>query len=368
MKHPERMSVLMVGASLEQNGGIATVEKLILKYIPEEIDIRHITSHDEGSVLHRIIVFIYALMKIVSQLLFQKVDIVYIHMSDGGSIIRKAFVSLIASLFRKAFIVHTHGAEFHVSYSRIPKLCKYILNQIFQQCQYFIVLSHAWQDYYISNLGLPKEKVLILPNPTELPDKVPLRSNTEKVNFLFCGRVGMRKGTFDLIKAFANLPQEILKTSYITIAGDGEIQEALVLVKELNLSNHINLVGWVNSDDRNNLLANSDVFILPSYNEGLPMAILEAMGWGLPIISTPVGGIPELVINHQNGLIVTPGNIKELSAAMALLIQDEQLRISLGTVARTNVEPYDINHYCCQLVEIYSSLAKFVKVEELHES
>lgn len=362
IKYPEPISVLMVGASLEQNGGIATVEKLILKSIPEEIEIRHISSHDEGSVVHRIIVFTYALIKIVSQLLFQKVDIVYIHMSDGGSIIRKAVVSLIAALFRKPFIVHTHGAEFHVSYSRIPKLCKSILNQIFEQCQYFIVLSQAWQDYYISNLGLPKEKVLILPNPTELPDKVPLRSNTEKVNLLFCGRVGTRKGTFDLIRAFADLPAKAVENSCITIAGDGEIKEALALVKELNLSSYINLVGWVNSDDRNNLLANSDVFILPSYNEGLPMAILEAMGWGLPIISTPVGGIPELVIDHQNGLIVTPGNIQELSEAMALLIQDEQLRISLGTVARKNVEPYDINNYCCQLVEIYRSLANFNQI------
>ncbi len=101
------------------------------------------------------------------------------------------------------------------------------------------------------------------------------------------------------------------------------------------------------------------MFILPSYNEGLPLAILEAMGWSLPIISTPVGGIPELVISHKNGLLVTPGNIKQLSSAMELLIENENLRLFLGSNARKNVEPLDIKNCSIRLADIYNSLSQF---------
>ncbi len=346
--------IIMVGASLEQNGGIATVEKLILKHIFDHIEIQHINSHDEGSIGYRLRVFTWALGNLLWILIFQKTDIVYIHLSDGGSVLRKAIITLIAFIFRKPVLIHTHGAEFHVTYSKLPQLAKQLLNSIFAGCNSFIVLSNTWKDFYVLNLGLEPEQVFVLPNPTELPDQIPQRLNVSQVSLLFCGRVGERKGTFDLIKAFAKLPQEIQNYSQLTIAGDGDIKAARNLVETLNITAHINFVGWVNSEERDKLLINADIFILPSYNEGLPMAILEAMGWGLPIITTPVGGIPELVIQNKNGLLVTPGDIQELSQAMQSLIENENLRLSLGKDARATVTPFDVHNYCGQLSNIFS--------------
>jgi glycosyltransferase involved in cell wall biosynthesis len=117
------------------------------------------------------------------------------------------------------------------------------------------------------------------------------------------------------------------------------------------------LLGWIDSDKRNELLLKADLFILPSYNEALPMALLEAMAWGLPVIVTPVGGIPEVVTADENGLLVTPGDIQQLSSAMQSLITNEDLRLRLGDAARASAIEFDVTKYCVNLVNIYHSIS-----------
>lgn len=363
-----QLKIIMLGASLKQNGGIATVENLIKQYISPDIQIQHITSHDEGSILHRIRIFIRALAALIWKLSSQKIELVHIHLSDGGSLLRKAILVIVALIFGKPVLMHAHGAEFHITYSQLPQWAQQALSWVFRHCQRFIVLSKTWQDYYVSNLGLNPKQVIVMPNPTELPTQIPIRHNPTKVRFVFCGRVGQRKGAFDLIQAFAKLPDSQKKSTQMILAGDGEIEKAQQLAESLNVAQYITFLGWINSQQRDELLSKADVFVLPSYNEGLPMAILEAMGWGLPIIATPVGGIPELVITQQNGLLFTPGNIEELSQAMQLLIEDENLRLALGRVARSNVEKFDIRSYCYHLAQIYYSLSQLDKRGLLHEN
>jgi glycosyltransferase involved in cell wall biosynthesis len=353
-----QMQILMLGASLEQNGGIASVEKLIIRHITHDIEIQHISTHDEGSLYHRIRVFTKALVKFLWIMFTQKIDAVHIHISEGGSVLRKAIFCLLALIFNKPFLIHAHGAEFQVTYAKLPQVAQKFLSALFQRCQRFIVLSKTWHDYYVLNLSLNPKQVIILPNPCELPIQVPDRHNRTQIILVFCGRIGQRKGAFDLIQAFANLPDEQKKSAHLILAGDGEIEKAQQLAVSLNLINNVTFLGWINYTKRDEVLSKADVFILPSYNEGLPMAILEALGWGLPVISTPVGGIPELVISNQNGLLVTPGDIQQLSEAIQLLIENETLRLSLGSVARKSVEPFDIKNYSIRLADIYRSCKK----------
>lgn len=351
-----KLNILMLGASLEQNGGIATVEKLMLKYASRDVEFQHITSHDEGTILHRIKVFIKAFAALLWNLLTSKADIVHVHISDGGSLVRKAAIALIALIFNKPVLMHAHGAEFHVTYSKLPQWGQSVFSKISRRCDDFIVLSKTWEKYYISNLGLKEKQVLVLPNPTELPAQIPIREDNSLIKFGFFGRVGARKGTFDLIKAFAQMPSCLQFSSELIVAGDGDIEEARKLVESLNLQNQVKFLGWIDSQTRDKLLADIDVFVLPSYNEGLPMALLEAMGWGLPAIVTPVGGIPELVSSTDNGLLVTPGDIQQLSKAMQELIENKPLRVSLGNAARQSVIPFDVKTYCTQLHKIYNSV------------
>jgi glycosyltransferase involved in cell wall biosynthesis len=262
-------------------------------------------------------------------------------------------------VFHKPVLIHAHGANFESTYFRLPKWAQQGFSNIVRQCNGFIVLSNTWKNFYTLNLGLDSKKVVVLPNPTEIPSQVPNRTNSPQVNLVFFGRVGQRKGTFDLIRAFANLPVELKNRSKLTIAGDGEIEEAKQLVEIVNLTDYVNFLGWIDSQERNAVLLKADVFVLPSYNEGLPMAILEAMSWSLPVITTPVGGIPELIISNENGLLVNPGDIEQLSKLMESLIENEALRLSLGRAARETVTAFDIKKYWSSIEDIYDSAMRF---------
>ena len=350
-----KLRVVMLGDSLKHNGGIVTVEKLILKHMPAEIEIQHIGTREDGSIVHKMIIFGKGLAALVWRLMSRPTDLVHIHLADGGSALRKAIVTLIALGFRKPVLMHAHGPEFHLTYFGLPKLAQKGLSWVFQRCWGFIVLSKSWKDFYVLNCGLQEKQVFILPNPVDLSAQVPNRINSTKVSLVFFGRIGQRKGAFDLIRAFAALPAEQKDRSHLILAGDGEIEQGRQLVESLNLKEHITFLGWVNLEQRDALLTKADVFVLPSYNEGLPMALLEAMGWGLPVITTPVGGIPEVVNSGENGLLITPGNIQQLSEALQSLITNETLRLSLGSAARASVAGFDIKNYSTSLINIYLS-------------
>ncbi|MFN6486381.1 MULTISPECIES: glycosyltransferase family 4 protein [unclassified Nostoc] len=350
------IKIIMLGESLDRQGGIVSVEKLILEKATSDIQIKHITTLPNGSALHKMLVFLQAIGELFWNLLNQKADLIHIHVSDRGSAFRHSITTLIGWLFRKPVIIHTHSADFHLFYSKLPQLLQQWLSWSFCKCTRFIVLSDSWKKFYIENLGLKPEQVIVLPNPVKIPPQIPQRINSEQIFFLFLGRIGERKGAFDLIKAFASIPVAQKSRAKLVMAGDGEVEQARSLIPTLNLTNSITILDWVDQEKRDDLLTKADVFVLPSYNEGLPMALLEAMSWGLAVITTGVGGIPEIVTQDQNGLLVNPGDIQQLSEAMQSLIANENLRISLGNNARLRVKHLDINNYFASLRYIYAAV------------
>ncbi|MEH2125904.1 glycosyltransferase family 4 protein [Nostoc sp.] len=350
------IKITMLGESLERQGGIVSVEKLILEETTSDIQIEHITTLPNGSTFHKVLVFLQAIGELFWNLLNQRADLIHIHVSDRGSAFRHSITTLIGWLFKKPVIIHTHSADFHLFYSKLPQLLQQWLSWSFCKCTRFIVLSDSWKIFYIENLGLKLEQVIVLPNPVKIPAQIPQRIDSKQIFFLFLGRIGERKGAFDLIKAFASMPVAQQSQAKLVIAGDGDVEQARSLIPTLNLTDYITILDWVDKEKRDELLTKADVFVLPSYNEGLPMALLEAMSWGLAVITTAVGGIPEIVTQNQNGLLVNPGDIQQLSEAMQSLITDENLRISLGNNARVRVKHLDINNYLTSLRCIYTAV------------
>ncbi|WP_256874908.1 glycosyltransferase family 4 protein [Nostoc sp. C052] len=350
------LNIILLGPSLFQQGGISNYEKLFLEYAPSEVNICHIITHEEGDIAIKIMVFLKAIWKFVWMLLREEVDIVQLEISQRGSILRQGIMIFLAWIFHKPIILHAHGSQFHIFFADLPKWIQNFLSWLFCKCQRLIVLSESWKTFYIENLGLKPEQVVVFYNPVKVPDEVPQRSVSNQVNLLFLGRIGQRKGAFDLIKAFSLLPLEEQTRSTLIMAGDGEVEQAGNLVKTLNLENYIKLPGWIGSGERDVLLTQADIFVLPSYNEGLPLSMLEAMAWELPVIVTPVGGIPEIVTQSENGLLVSPGNIEELSNAIKSLIENENLRLYLGAKARTSVFPLDIKKHWISFMGLYHSV------------
>ena len=354
--------VVMLGDNLKIKAGIPSVQKLILRNAPSQVQIEHIpttcTDGKNGSITRKILVFGKALGKLLWRLSTNKTDLIHVHFSQRGSTIRKMILMLVALAFHVPVVLHAHGSEYKLFYTGLPEWAKGIISLVFRQSVYLIVLSQSWKNFYQSSFGLKPEQVVILPNPVELPSKIPERTNSKQIMLVFVGEIGKRKGVFDLIRAFASLSPEQKTCSELLLAGDGEVEQACQLVQSLDLGDHIKVLGGIDSAQRDALLAKANIFILPSYNEGLPMALLEAMGWGLPVITTPVGGIPELVIHGDNGLLVKPGQIPDLSMAMQTLINDQGLRLSLGYSARASVAHLNVKNYLSSLLNIYGSVLK----------
>jgi glycosyltransferase involved in cell wall biosynthesis len=351
----------MLGAGLDVQGGITSVEKLILEHAPPELKIYHVATFAKGSAFHNVRVFLRAAKTLVQTLLRGEADLVHIHFSERGSTLRKAILILITLGFRKPLVLHAHGATYEEFYAGLPPLVQNLINLVFRQCTKFIALSEGWKTFYAENFHLKPNQIAVLHNPVKLPSESPHRVERQQVTFVFLGRIGKRggaldqvksviafpkqdKGAFDLIRAFAALPEQERTRAKLVLAGNGDVEMAQQLIQELGIEQRATVYSWLSPEQRDELLVEADAFVLPSYNEGLPMSMLEAMGWGLP--------------HNQNGLLVTPGNQEEIAQAMQNLIKDESLRLTLGTAARNRVQYLDIKNYINSLMELYTSVTR----------
>jgi glycosyltransferase involved in cell wall biosynthesis len=149
------------------------------------------------------------------------------------------------------------------------------------------------------------------------------------------------------------------------MAGNGETQRARALVAEKNLSDIIEVRDWVNPKQRDELLAASELFFLPSYREGLPMSMLEAMAWGLAPICSPVGSVAEVILHESNGMLVPPGDIDALAQALSELVLNDRKRATMGAAARARVEPLSASRYIERLVAVYAAVASGRPIADL---
>lgn len=355
----ERLSILMLGEALERPGGVVTVEQATLETAPDRLSFHHIaTLPVDGSFgqLRKLMTFIKAIAALVLRLILHRTDVVHIHVSMGASILRKCLLARIAFLFGKPVVMHTHGGVFAEQFPAMPKWLQGFIAESFRRCAAVITLAESWRRFYIEALDIDPARALILKNPVRLPAGVRPEPPSLPLNLLYLGMLSEPKGAFDLIDAMARLTDAVRDRLHLTMAGHGEIDEAQRRVSASNLDEAITLYGWVNADERDALLARTHIFVLPSHFEGLPMALLEAMSFGIAPIATPVGGIPDVLKDGENGLLVPPGDITALASAIEQLSADEAQRRRLGKRARTSVEPYSADGYAEALFDIYRSV------------
>jgi len=223
--------------------------------------------------------------------------------------------------------------------------------------QYVITLTQFWRDYYAEKLKVPLGKFLVLPNPANIPPSIPDRTRRKGLSLLFLGRVGERKGAFDLIRAFAALPNTVGQQCHLTLAGDGATDVASGLLAELGCSAQASVLGWVSGQDVDRLLAEADVLLLPSRGEGMAFAVLEGMAWGLAVVTSSVGGAAEFLEADHNCILVDPGDVPGITKAISDLARNPELRLRLGAEARNSAARFSIDRYIATLTGLYEDLA-----------
>lgn len=352
VRNRRKKVILQVGPSLKDKGGMVTVMIGILNSnLTEKYNVIHIPTYIVGK---KIILLIGAIFKIVVFKIVYKVQLVHVHSASYGSFYRKSIIILLCKLLNIKVILHTHGAGFKDFYEKSSDLQKKYIKRILKLPYKIIVLSNSWKDFYSSLTN--KEKIEVLYNSVEVPQNIQKENNSEIVTGLFLGRIGKRKGIYDLIEAIKQLKDEEIKLK-IFVAGDGEVKNATEIIQREELSNYIEILGWIDSKKAKEYLRTVDFYILPSYNEGLPMSVLEAMSYSLPVITTDVGGIPEVICDNENGILIKPGNIEQLKISIKNIVIDEQLRSRIGKKAYETIdEKFNINNLINSLDKMYMQI------------
>ncbi|KAI3595322.1 hypothetical protein D8I24_7943 [Cupriavidus necator H850] len=319
----------MAGPSLGEKGGISAVAKAMLanaSTVPA-IDFVYIASWGGHGALARAGGFFLALLRLSWLCARGRVDIVHLHTASRGSFMRKYILSRVASLFGVPYIVHLHGAGFHDFYRTTRLQSK--VDDYFREASIVIVLGEWWKTWVDDTVG-GVHAISIVRNgvPSSLaldPGQKPART-TDETGLLFLGRLGKRKGLEDLLRTLAQIRAEdpTLRFS-LTVGGDGDWQPFQAVVDRLGLNDCVRYMGWIDSEAKLHLLDSASVLVLPSYNEGLPVAIVEAMSRGLPVISTTVGSIPEVLENEKEGWIIRPGDLQALKCALLKAATDRAM-------------------------------------------
>lgn len=350
------LRVLMLGPALEVRGGISAVERTLIAALPPHVSVRHVATMREGSKAAKLGVFLRSLGATWKHTrAATRPDIVHVHFASRASSVRKMALARLAMARGCRVLMHAHGGGYRDYWKAAPSLQKKAIVETLSRAAALVVLGETWRAFF-AGIGVPGKRIVVLPNPVALPAALPARLGATSVTFVYLGLVSEAKGAFDLVEALSRLAPQARSRLRLVIAGNGELTRLRAKIEERQLRQSVEVREWLDAAQRDALLASAEAFVLPSRHEGLPMALLEAMAWGLAPLATPVGAIPEIVAHEQNGLLIPPGDVAALARALERLL-DPQLRAQLGRAARQRVEPLAVDRYAERLTRLYEAIA-----------
>lgn len=348
---PSRRRVLMVGPDPRSRGGIATAAGHLRDGpLGSRHDLRYVATTCDGSRVAKLRAAIAGVAETLRWLAFGWPDLVHVHTSSGPSFARKAVVVVAAHSSGVPVALHIHAGNFDRYYDGSGAVKRFAIRKVLELADVVLVLSAEWEDRIARRV--PRAITAVVANAVPVPPR-PDREGTRGGPVVTLGRLGEQKGTHDLLHALASLNCD----AESVLAGDGDVDGAIDLAARLGLR-RVQVRTWVGPTDRDELFRRAACFVLPSYAEGLPMALLEAMAHGIPVVTTPVGAISELVTPEVTGLLVTPGDREAIAAAIGRVLGDAEFADRVGDNGRTLVlRRYSLQVQASRLSRIYAEMA-----------
>lgn len=348
--------ICMVVPAPEVKGGIASVVNGYRgSRLEQDYEIIYVESYRDGGKLAKLFKGIGAYITFLGVMLIHRPDAVHIHSSFGPSYYRKLPFIYMSGWFQVPVINHIHGADFEEFYMQAEGGKQNHIKKIYGKCTRLIALSEEWKERL--SLLVPQEKIVVLKNYSVLQEKlIPHPCHNQ---ILFMGALEERKGCFDIPEVLNRVLEKVPHCT-LCMAGDGHPAVVAYIKNEFSpkvLDEHVFFPGWVRGEVKDKYLRYSDLFFLPSYQEGMPMAILDAMGYGLPIVSTDVGGISEIVHEGENGYLCKPGDTQAMADRIAALLTDEKTRQAAGEKSRQIIQAdYTLEAHLTQLEKLYQEI------------
>lgn len=340
-------NVLTIGIDYRVvRGGVAAVENVYSTFYQP---FNHVTTTVTNGQVKKLLVLCKAILQFLYWMLFHpEIKILHVQGASNASFWRKRIFIYIAKWFDKKVVYHMHGGGFGDFSRKHPQAVRRLL----EKCDVVIALSDYWKSFFESELHFKNVVVVknVIAEPVINPNK------TTCFSLLFLGLLGQNKGIYDLLDCLNEHKSVFSGKLKLFVGGNGEISKVTQIISKYGLSDIVSFEGWVSGDKKIELLNKVDAYILPSYHEGLPISILEAMSYSLPIISTNVGGIPEILKNGENGFIMSPGDKDAMYRAILELMNNEKLRMDMGKASYSKVQEHMPDFVERQLNDLYRSL------------
>ena len=343
----------MIGAGRDVRGGVSSV---VNSYYDAGLDklceLTYLPTMEDGSKLKKLFVAVVA--RIRFERMIRKNDILHVHMSSDNSFYRKAVFIRKAHKEGKKIIIHMHGSTFDLFYKeRCNDAQKQTVREIFAMADQVIALSEDWKEF-LAEYICDEQKIVVIYNAVKIPEAYQKDYANRKM--LFLGILGQRKGTYDLIEVLPELLRQY-PDCHVYFGGDGERQQAEQMCREKEITDRVTFLGWVRGAKKEKFLKECSIYVLPTYHEGMPMSILEAMSYGMAVVSTYVGGIPHIITDEENGLLCEAGNKAVLKDKLLKLLEDKSLRENLGQNAyRMMAREFDVRENVKRVYEMYEEL------------
>ena len=365
--YQNKIKIIITSIPPEAGGGIVGIHQVLFgKPFPKniELDFFHVGSPNPFNerlakrlirIMIRMIQFFYKLINDKS------IKIIHINTSyDLRSVMRDALFIVMSRMFRKKIVLQIHQ-RIEPSHN---KIIDFITKHIFSLCDKILVFSN--ESKKILGYLVPVEKIYLFPNPVIAKDfiikdksyKGRLSIPEEGKIVLYLSRLIKEKGAFDLIES---IPEIIRKNEnvYFLFAGEGPDRKQMEdTCKMKGIEKYVRFTGHISYKDVIRAFSSADIFVLPTYfPEGMPMAILQAMAAGLPIISTPISSIPDIIKDGINGFLIEPNSPKQLAEKILFLLHNEETKKRIGEAnIQLAREEYDVKVILNKLEQLYLSI------------
>lgn len=347
--------IVMLGTSVDAFGGIASVIDVYQQQgLFKRRNVLYMAAHCNGTAFEKLWSFTSSWLRYVGLLMRRRVALTHVHSATGTSFWRKSLYLLPTFLFGVPTILHLHAGRFPEFFDQeCNGPMKWLFLFVGSRVTCIITVSdalRAWATGAIDNAN-----IITVYNPVGLPQGSAFAGRTGS-RILFLGKLGQDKGTYDLLAAIKLLASRHPDIRLV-LGGDGDLAQTRAEINRLGLTQHVELPGWVSGDAKFALLRQAGIYVLPSYAEGLPMSVLEAMASGLVVVASTVGGIPEAVTNGREGILVQAGDVASLANALETLLNDDEARQRMGQAGREKVESVFASDVLVAVIEgIYDRL------------
>ena len=323
----------MLGTDESTRGGIAAVIGVLRRHgLFERGGALYVATHCDGSRWRKSTLAACAWLRVARLLMCRQVALLHVHTASGPSFWRKSLFIAAARATGVPYVLHVHGGGFLDFYRRrCGPLRRAWVRSVLRGSRAVIALSQQWQQVF--DEMAPGCRCVVIANPVEVP---PWSAALDEAppTVVFLGHISEAKGVADLARAWREVAAAV-PTARLVLAGAGDIDRLRPLFGEHG--DAVRFPGWLSGTDKDALLRSAWVLALPSHREALPMAILESMAAGVPVVATRVGGVPLAVQDGETGVLIEAGDVVALRDALIGLLADHERRIAFGRAARQRV-------------------------------